>query len=54
MSLFNETQTSEGFICMDVWRKFKWAELNKIMRQKDSEMFVKWIARIGKLKLTRK
>ena len=32
---------------MDMWRKFKWAELNKIMRQKDNEMFVEWISRIG-------
>ena len=49
--MFNETQTLEGCICMDMWHKFKWAELNKVMRQKDSEMFVEWIVRIGTVEI---
>ena len=36
---FNDTETMEGFISIDLWRKFRLAELDQVMRQ-DDEMFV--------------
>ena len=36
---FNDTESIEGFISMDLWRKFRLAELDQVMRQ-DDEMFV--------------
>ena len=36
---FNVTETVEGFISMDLWHKFKLAELDQVMQQ-DDDMFV--------------
>ena len=32
--MFNETETTKGFLMLDLWRKFKLAELTEIMRPK--------------------
>ena len=32
--MFNETETTEGFLMRDLWHKFKLAEFTEIMRQK--------------------
>ena len=48
--ILNETETMEGFISMDLWKKFRLAELDQIMRQ-DDEMFVNFLnkIRVGKI-----
>ena len=38
--MFNETDTTEGFLMLDLWYKFKLAELTEIMHQKGDTMFV--------------
>ena len=38
--MFNETEPTEGFINRDLWWKFKLAELDQVMQQKDDTMFV--------------
>ena len=47
---FNETETMEGFISSDLWRKFRLAELDQVMRQ-DNEMFVNLLnkMRVGQI-----
>ena len=42
---FNDTNTMEGFISMDLWCKFRLAELDQVMRQ-DDEMFVNMLNKI--------
>ena len=32
--MFNETKTTEGFLMLNLWRKFEPAELTEIIRQK--------------------
>ena len=44
---FNVTETMEGFISMDLWHKFKSAELDQVMRQ-DDDMFVNLLNKIRK------
>ena len=44
---FNETETMQGFISMDLWRKFRLAELDLVIRQ-DDEMFVNLHIEISK------
>ena len=39
---FSETETIEGFISSDVWRKFILGELDQVMRQ-DDEIFINLI-----------
>ena len=38
--MFNETETSEGFLMQDLRHKFKLAELANKMRQKGDTMFI--------------
>ena len=47
---FNVTETMEGFISMDLWHKFKLAEIDQVVRQ-DDDTFVNLINKIRKLKL---
>ena len=49
---FDDTETMEGFISMDLWRKFRLAELDQVMRQ-DDEIFVNMLnkMRVGKINL---
>ena len=42
---FNDTETMEGFISIDLWRKFRLAELDEVMCQ-DDEMFVNMLNKI--------
>ena len=42
---FSGTETWEGFICMDVWHKFRLAELDQVMRL-DVKMFVSMLNKI--------
>ena len=42
---FNDTETMEGFISLDLWHKFRLAELDQVMRQ-DDEMFVNILNKI--------
>ena len=42
---FNDTETMEGFISMDSWRKFRLAELDQVMHR-DDEMFVNLLNKI--------
>ena len=44
---FNVTETMEGFINMDLWHKFKLAELDQVMLQ-DDDMFVNLLNKIRK------
>ena len=44
--IFNETGTSEGFLMLDLWHKFKLAELTEIMRQKGNTMFTELLKKI--------
>ena len=43
--IFNDTETIERFISMDLWHKFRLAELDQVMRQ-DGEMFVNILNKI--------
>ena len=43
--IFNENKTMERFRCMDLWRKFRLAELDQVMHH-DDEMFVKMLKKI--------
>ena len=47
---FNVTETMEGFISMDLWHKFKLAEIDQVVQQ-DDDTFVNLINKIRKLKL---
>ena len=38
--MFNETDTSEGLSVLDLWHKFKLAEITEIMRQKGDTIFI--------------
>ena len=42
---FNDTETIEGFLIMDLRRKFRLAELDQVMRQ-DDEMFLNMLNKI--------
>ena len=42
---FNDTETMEGFISIDLWRKIRLAELDQVMRQ-DDEMSVNMLNKI--------
>ena len=42
---FSITETMEGFISMDLWHKFKLAELDQVMQQ-DNDMFVNLLNKI--------
>ena len=42
---FNDTETMEGFISIDLWHKFRLAELDQAMPQ-DNEMFVNMLNKI--------
>ena len=42
---FNETETMEGFVSMDLWKKFRLAELGQVMHQ-DHDMFVNLLNKI--------
>ena len=42
---FNETETMEGFISMDLWLKFRLAGLDQVMHQ-DDEMFINMLGKI--------
>ena len=44
--MFNETETSEGYLMLDLWHKFKLAELTEIMRQKGYTMFIESLNKI--------
>ena len=44
--IFNETETMEGFVSSDFWRKFRLAELDPVMCQ-DDEMFMILLNKIG-------
>ena len=44
--MFNETETSEGFLMLDLWHKFKLAELTEIMCQKGDTMFIELLDKI--------
>ena len=44
---FNVTETMEGFISMDLWHKFKSAELDQVIRQ-DDDIFVNLLNKIIK------
>ena len=44
---FNVRETMEGFISMDLWHKFKLAELDQVIRQ-DDDMFVNLLNKITK------
>ena len=43
--IFNENKTMERFRCMDLWRKFRLAEVDQVMHH-DDEMFVKMLKKI--------
>lgn len=47
--MFNEPDKFEGLLMLDMWRKFKLAELTEIMHQKDDAKFIKLLnkKRIG-------
>ena len=42
---FNETETTEEFICSDLWQTFRLAELDQIMRQ-GNEKFINLLNKI--------
>ena len=42
---FNETETLEGFVSMDLWTKFRLGELGQVMRQ-NHDMFVNLLNKI--------
>ena len=42
---FNDSETKEGFISMDLWWKFKLAELDQLMKQ-DDKCFVNLLSKI--------
>ena len=44
--MFNETETSEGFLMLDLWRKFKLAKLAEIMPQKGNTVFIELLNKI--------
>ena len=44
--MFNDTETSEGFLMLDLWHKFKMIELTEIMRQKGDIDFIKLLNKI--------
>ena len=44
--MFNETETSEGFLMLDLWHKFKLAELTEIIHQKGDTMFIELLYKI--------
>ena len=44
--MFNETETSEGFLMLDLWHKFKLAELTETMHQKGDTMFTELLNKI--------
>ena len=44
--MFNETVTSEGFLMVDLWHKFKQAELTETMRQKGNKLFIELVHKI--------
>ena len=44
--MFNETETSEEFSMLDLWHKFKLAELTEITRQKGDTMFIELLNKI--------
>ena len=44
--MFNETETSEEFLMLDLWHKFKMAELTEITRQKGGTMFIELLNKI--------
>ena len=50
----NYTETMEGFMSIDLWRKFRLAELDQVMRQ-DDQMFVNMLNKIreGEVSLTK-
>ena len=43
--IFNKTETMEGFIHSDLWRKFRLAEIDQVMSQ-DDEMFINLLNKI--------
>ena len=44
--MFNETETSEGFLILHLLHKMKLAELTEIMHQEDDTMFIKLFNKI--------
>ena len=48
--IFNVIETMKGFISMDLWHKFKLAELDQVMRQ-DDDMFVNLFNKIRKVEI---
>ena len=48
---FNDTETKEGLVSMDLWRKFGLAELDQVCQ--DDEMFVNMLKKYGLMKLIR-
>ena len=44
--IVNDTETMEGFISMDLWCKFRLAELDQVMHQ-DDKIFVSMLNKIG-------
>ena len=46
MLMINETKTTEGFLMLDLWRKFELVELTEIMRQEGDANFIELLHNI--------
>ena len=46
VSMFNETEKSEGFLILHLWHKMKLAKLTEIMPQKDDTMYIELLNKI--------
>ena len=44
--MINETKTTEGFLMLDLWRKFELVELTEIMRQEGDANFIELLHNI--------
>ena len=44
--MFDETNTSDGFLMLDLWRKFRLVELTEIMRQRRDAKFIELLNNI--------